>query len=410
VSDGIISKLNQNLDKLIFSTFIGGSLDLLADGIQRLTVNSAGVITIVGTTDASDFPVTPGAFCTSHCGQWDGYIARLAANGDRLICSTFLGGSNPDLIEAIVEDDFYNVTVAGRTGSSDFPTSPFAFSKQYCGGYYDIFVSRMNPSLTKLIWSTYIGGKSTDWARTVALTPDNGVIVAGHTLSKDFPVTPNAWDPAYKSSRCGILFWLDSMGRQLLYSTYFGGTNEDNSEVLALSGNLFATIGGSTSSSDFPTTPGAFQTAKTTSSIYHSGFLIQMALINKGIRRFGEPTPSCLGYPTLYELVEPKAGEASFGFECRHAPPSAAGVLLLGSRALTKAINILGMDLWIDPTVFMIPVGIASDAKGISRIGLPLPGGTQGMNLFAQSIWLNPPGCGGPGSLCASDALAVTVQ
>src|SRR5262249_21171918 len=129
----------------------------------------------------------------------------------------------------------------------------------------DVFVTKLNVRGDTIIYSTYLGGNDDDCGEGIAVDSSGNAYVAGETLSTDFPVTPGAFQPACASCSKGMVDTfaakLSRDGSSLVYSTYLGGNDEDLFPMLALDrfGNLY--IQGSTYSSDYPTTPGAFQPA-----------------------------------------------------------------------------------------------------------------------------------------------------
>jgi len=188
---------------------------------------------------------------------WDRDHALVVDPG--LIWSTFLGGSGNDFAFALALDSSGAVTVAGHTDSSDFPTTPGTFGTTHNGTYdWDAFVTRLDPTGGSLLWSTFLGGGATDWAYALALDPSGAVTVAGFTGSSGFPTTPGAYAPTYNSNYDAFVTRLDATGSTLLWSTFLGGGNDDYAYALALDSSGAVTVAGHTDSSDFPTTPGAY--------------------------------------------------------------------------------------------------------------------------------------------------------
>lgn len=130
-----------------------------------------------------------------------------------------------------------------------------------------------------------------------------------------------------------------------------------------------------------------------------------------GVMRYGTDSPSCLGAVTIYSERAARAGETRFGFTCWKAPPSSAGLLLLGGGRASTPLHAFGADLWVDPlgAPFVILPAL-SDQAGRSTVPVPLPLSAKGARCHAQFVWINTPACPGPGLLSASDALEVVVQ
>jgi Beta-propeller repeat/HYDIN/CFA65/VesB-like, Ig-like domain len=164
--------------------------------------------------------------------------------------STYLGGSSGDAGYGIAVDQSGNVYVAGSTSSPDFPTaSP---EQAADGGSADAFVSKLDPTGTTLLYSTYLGGNGFDQANAIAVDASGNVYVAGSTASTDFP-TAGALQSTPGGAGDAFVAKLDSTGSKLLYSTYLGGSGADFGRGIAVdsSGNAYVT--GSTQSLDFPT-------------------------------------------------------------------------------------------------------------------------------------------------------------
>jgi Beta-propeller repeat len=155
-----------------------------------------------------------------------------------------------------------NAYVTGTTTSSDFPTTPGAFQTTPGDGFgriQDAFVSKLNAAGSALVYSTYLG--ATDTAGFgIAVDAKGNAFVAGFTNSANFPTTPGAFQTTYGGLGDAFVTKLNAAGSGLLYSTYLGGGGDDLATAIEVdaAGNSFVT--GHTSSTDFPTTRGAFQT------------------------------------------------------------------------------------------------------------------------------------------------------
>ncbi len=176
--------------------------------------------------------------------------------------STYLGGKGNDRGYGIAVDSAGNAYIAGYTVATNFPTKN-SWQAASAGGD-DVFVTKLNSTGTGLIYSTYLGGSSSDWAFGIALDSSNNAYVTGWTVSTDFP-TVNAYDATLSGTRDAFVAKLSSDGSALLYSTYLGGSsNSEEGQGIAVDGAGNAYVTGWTYSaasvSDFPTTPGAFQT------------------------------------------------------------------------------------------------------------------------------------------------------
>jgi len=178
---------------------------------------------------------------------------------DPMISSTFIGGSDEDRVRSVAVDSNDNTYVLGVTMSEDFPATEGAYAAS-SGGNKDIFISKFSNDLTSLVASTYLGGANTDEAYALAIDSSDNVYITGLTYSDDFPVTENAYDTSYSSGEVYVSKLNSDLG-SLTASTYLGGSYGEEAQSLALdaSGNIYVT--GMTSSKDFPTTEGAYDTS-----------------------------------------------------------------------------------------------------------------------------------------------------
>ena len=258
--DAFISKLDNNLTTLLASTFIGGSdADEPASGVA---IAENGDIFITGKTWSDDYPTTPGAYDETHNDRWDVYISRLDSDLTTLIASTLLGGSINDRDPIMTIDRSGNIYVTGETWSSDFPTTPDAFDTTFNGGpnTLDVYVSKLNDSLTTLVASTFLGSSSDDIGLAVNTDETGDVYVSGWA-SSGFPTTPGAYDTVMDGGKDTFISRLDSNLTTLVASTFLGGGSNDWGQHMILDGNGNVYVTGYTFSTDFPTTPNAFDTS-----------------------------------------------------------------------------------------------------------------------------------------------------
>lgn len=181
---------------------------------------------------------------------------------DPVLACTFVGGSNTDEAFAMCTGGRGEIYVAGRTYSTDYPTTVGAYAAGNTGNV-DVFVSKLDSSLSNLLASTYLGGTSFEEGKAIAVGADDNVYVAGNTASVNFPTTPEALDRVMESGACAFISKFDPDLQQLLASTYLGGSGGENAMAMTLDidGNICLT--GVTHSADFPVTDGAYQTTIT---------------------------------------------------------------------------------------------------------------------------------------------------
>jgi hypothetical protein len=258
--DAFVTKLDPTGSTLVYSTFLGGS------GFDRgygIVVDADGHAYVTGYTASVDFPTTVGALQTTSGGSSDAFITKLNPTGSALVYSTYLGGSGGDAsYGGIAVDAAGNAYVAGTTESLNFPTTPGAFqlARGCCGG--DAFVAKLNPTGSGLVYSTYLGGGNSDGANGIAVDAAGNAYVAGATLSINFPSTAGAFQPICGGGGAWDAFVtkLNPTGSALVYSTFLGGGRSDGAGGIAVDADGNAYVTGSTDSSNFPTTAGAFQT------------------------------------------------------------------------------------------------------------------------------------------------------
>ena len=254
--DIFVTKLDPTGTSLVYSTYLGGSgNDLFGD----VVVDAAGNAYLTGLTVSGDFPTTPGAFDAGANGGPDVFAAKLDPTGSALIHSTYLGGSDFDMVHGIAVDAGGNTYLAGETFSFNFPTTPGALDATL-SGVRDAFVTKLDASGGSLVYSTYLGGSGNDVANHVAVDAVGSAYLIGWTFSTNFPTTPGAFDTTANGSNEMFVAKLDPAGAALTYSTYIGGSAVDVGEGIAIDAAGYAYLVGGTQSNDFPTTPGAFDT------------------------------------------------------------------------------------------------------------------------------------------------------
>ncbi|MEQ1646233.1 MAG: SBBP repeat-containing protein, partial [Pyrinomonadaceae bacterium] len=245
---------------LVYSTFIGGAV---SDDAYGLAVDSSGNAFVTGETDSSTYPTTLGAFDTTYNGVVDAFVTKLNAAGSSLVYSTFIGGNSDDGGYGIAADSTGNAFVTGYTsgGSTAFPTTAGAFDTTH-NGSSDAFVTKLNPAGSLLVYSTFVGGSSTEDGRAITVDASGNAILTGGTSSADYPTTAGAFDTTHNGGFDVFVTKVNTAGTSLDHSTFLGGSSLDVGLGLAVdsSGNAFVT--GETDSSAYPTTAGAFDTTQ----------------------------------------------------------------------------------------------------------------------------------------------------
>jgi hypothetical protein len=258
---------------LVYSTYVGGASPVNGnDQAFGIAVDSQGCAYITGETASYTFPTTPGAYRTTPdtgFSSSDAFVAKLDPTGSSLVYSTYLGGvdtqfgnSAGDTGYAIAVDSQGNAYVAGHTMSDTFPTTPGAAQPNPPAGLDHAFITKLNPTGTALVYSSYIGGQGSNYAFAVALDAAGRAYVTGSTSSTTFPVTPGAFQTAATPNEGhAFVVKLNPAGSAYDYATYLGGNTGEDGEGIAVDASGRAYVTGSTSSTNFPTTPGAFQSS-----------------------------------------------------------------------------------------------------------------------------------------------------
>jgi hypothetical protein len=239
---------------LSYSTYLGNG-----EGFG-MAVDAAGNAFVTGTPCIANFPTTPGIGVQ---GNGDASVTKLDPTGSAIVYSTCIGGSNEDRAFGIAVDGAGNAYLTGYTRSTDFPTATGASQTVRRSVFgYNAFVTKLNPTGSALVYSSYLGGSMFDSGQDIALDAAGNAYVAGWTSSFDFPTTLGAFQPIYRASnqtRNAFVTKLNADGTALLYSTFLGGSNWDQASGIALDTQANAYVTGTTCSSDFPITPLAFQ-------------------------------------------------------------------------------------------------------------------------------------------------------
>jgi hypothetical protein len=270
--------------KLLYAAFLGGAR---SESAHSLVVAANQDLVVLGTTSSFDFPVSTNAYdrfynggslttnvITYELGS-DIFISRIRGDGRQLLASTYLGGSandgmNPtssvlvanygdELRGDVITDRDGNVLISSVTESRDIPIVG-GFQKTYQMGDSDAYVAKLNPELSTVIWSTYLGGSLADASHTIAISADNTILVAGGTGSTNFPATPNAYQSSLAGDADGWMARLSSDGSTLLSATYTGTQQFDQVYFIDQdrAGSVF--VYGQTTGA-MPVTPGVYRNA-----------------------------------------------------------------------------------------------------------------------------------------------------
>jgi hypothetical protein len=181
----------------VYSTYLGGTSGEVGEGIA---VDGSRNAYVTGATFSTDFPTTAGAYDRTFSSYYDAFVTKLKPDGSGLVYSTYLGGLDDDFTRGIAADGSGYVYVTGLTSSTDFPTTAGAYNRTY-GGNDDAFVTKLNPTGSSLLFSTYLGGSDEDRGDGIAMDGSGNAYVTGATSSTDFPTTAGATDSSYNNNR-----------------------------------------------------------------------------------------------------------------------------------------------------------------------------------------------------------------
>jgi uncharacterized protein (TIGR03437 family) len=290
--DAFVAKMNPSATALLWVTYLGGTGN---DSASSLALDASGNVYVTGSTLSSDFPIAPnpnsvvqGKFggaggSSSFHAVGDAFVAKFDPTG-KLLWSTYLGGSLDDIGTAIAVDSSGNVYVAGATVSANFPGVTAGYQSTFGGkggeptldeggGYPsfdsgDAFVAKIDPTGSHLA-ATYFGGTLDDFALALTLDSSGNVWIGGGTVSRNLPLvsalqstygggTGVSAQPIF-STGDGFIAEFSSDLKNLKYSTYFGGSQDDAVSAIAVDSAGAIYIAGATQS---PNLPGA-------SNFYH---------------------------------------------------------------------------------------------------------------------------------------------
>ncbi|UCH89635.1 MAG: SBBP repeat-containing protein [Thermoplasmata archaeon] len=254
-NDAFVLKLNPSGTSIIYSTYIGGSGE---EECYGLDIYDNGDAYIVGYTSSIDFPTTSNANDTTFNGEQDIFVLKLGSSGSSLMYSTYIGGNRYDHGLAIQIDYSGNAYIAGTTRSDDFPTSANAIDTIH-NGYGDGYLLKLDPTGSKIIYSTFIGGVNSDRIECLEIDKSGCVYFAGVTGSPNLPTTAKAYDSSHNGRYDGFAGKLDSSGSSLKYMTYIGGVENDLCHDVTVDKDGNAYLTGLTESFDLETTKDAFK-------------------------------------------------------------------------------------------------------------------------------------------------------
>ena len=245
--DGFITKLAEDGQSLLFSTYFGGSGN---DWLYTMNIDSSDRIAFSGTTDSTDLPLVNPHQATNSGGR-EVFIVTLAADAQSIVFSTYLGTVENDHGRRVGFDSLGNLLVAGMIGTGDLATGG-VYQEDHGGGNTDAFLAKYNMT-GEMEYFSFLGGADSEWGVDLAIDSDDNVVVTGFTTSDDFPTTN-----AYQEERGGFadmfITKFSEDGQSAVFSTYLGGSSPDYGNAIVIDPEDRIIVTGQTKSTDFPTT------------------------------------------------------------------------------------------------------------------------------------------------------------
>ncbi len=297
-NDAFVAKINSGGSALVYSTYLGGSMDDIGLGIA---VDSSDSAYVSGQTYSTNFP-TANPFQAANAGKYNAFVTKLNSAGSALVYSTYLGGSQTDLSYGIAVDGGGNAYVTGFAYSSDFPTvnavQPTCAS---CTTYPDAFVAEFNAAGSVLVYSTYLGGNNDDRGNAIAVDNSGNAYIIGQASSSNFPT----WNPLQPASGGGIDAFVAKISQPVV--NFNPPTLNFGNQVPHTSAQKSSTL---TNISSGPLTVGPITVSGANSGDFSESDTCNMPLANGGSCTITVTfDPSAIGARTAQLNIPDRAGE-----------------------------------------------------------------------------------------------------
>jgi hypothetical protein len=255
--DIYVIKLSSNGQNLRYSTLLGGNESSGLEFPCGIDYISGDEVVVAGSSNASDFPTTSGAYDETPNGGVDVFLAKFDDDASDLIYSTMYGGSSDDIGHGMKSDPVGYIHIVGTTLSSVLPTSTNGYDKVFnASGENDGFLVRISSDGSSLIYGSYLGGEGEDVCQDITTDNSGSSYITGYTGSTLFPTTAGAFYPNFNGGVNDAFFSIiSSSGLNLSYSTYFGGSSIDQGLGVRHNGSSIF-VAGYTKSSNYPVTAG----------------------------------------------------------------------------------------------------------------------------------------------------------
>ena len=238
----------DNLNELVFSTFLGGSGEEIA---YDVAVDGEGAIYVVGGTQSLDFPTVAGSYDQQANGDWDVFVSKLSPDASSLIYSTYIGGTGKEHGYALQVDEDGRAIIGGVSASTDFP-----LTNGTVNGNSDGFVLRLSAGGNQLDFSQILGGNKYDAVYDLTVDENGNIYASGETDSSDFPI-----GYGHLGGKDAFVVKVPATGNGISSVGLLSGSRNEAGYGLDLTSNGLVTVVGSTSSADFPITDGAYQSS-----------------------------------------------------------------------------------------------------------------------------------------------------
>ncbi len=260
--DAVVARLKNDGTEVMWATYLGGHEAEGGEGSIRTT--DKGNVYFLTTTESDDAPVTPRSYGQRYLGGGDFYLAKFSADG-ALLFATYLGGSDLENLETheLAVDGDEHVIIASGSLSKDYPTTLQAVQPTYAGSGArgtgggtnypgDVVVTKISADGTRLLASTFLGGRYGESVEGVAIDSNGNVLITGATFSDDFPVTDSALQSRLGGDADAFVVKLSSDLTHILYASYVGGEGNEVCRALAVSSAGTVIVGGSGRAGGWP--------------------------------------------------------------------------------------------------------------------------------------------------------------
>ena len=393
-TDAFLVKLDPIGSTMAYATYLGAGA---GEAAAALAIDGSGNAYVAGMTDAATFAQTAGAFQTAFGGGFnDVFVSKINAAGSALVYSTYLGGSGGDSVAGLAIDAAGNAFIAGATVSPNFPTTAQAFRKAGSGA--EVFVSKLNPAGTGLVYSTFVGGGKDDLASGIAVDGQGNAVVVGGTDSTDYPVTADAFQSglgllrrgAGRTAAAGFLTKLNAMGSGLIYSTYFGGSNSDTATAVALDGAGNAYLTGLATSINFPRTGATYEPPDRLA--FATAFLAKFDLAARSSMSLGSVVSAASYQAGLGGVVAPGQIVVLFGNEIgpaqlttlRLTADGKVDTVLAGVRVLFDGVPAPLLYVSAKQISAVVPYGVPVNGRTVAQVDY------QGLRSNPLVLWVAP--------------------